>query len=323
MNLRDLEYVVAVAKYNNFSKAAIACNVSQPALSNQIKKLEQELGSDLFHRLSQDITPTELGQRVVESAVQVLSETLKIKDMATEYRDPTALPIRIGLIPTLAPYIMHYLIERIRSVLPNIEIKIYEEKNKRLANMIINRELDIALSAERFDNNQLDFTPLFYEPIYLAVNTDQQLPEKIEINLEGKISSDFHNILYLRDLEQDNKTKNRALIESDRVEEKNLELMSASIETACRHVEMNGGYAIIPALAARQIRETSPKLKFINIRNENSTRLIGILSRVGCPRKPLLETLCKQVNDLPPNGVQIVETNLNDNVTPLKQTISA
>ena len=99
MNLRDLEYVLAVAKHGQFSQAAARCNVSQPALSNQIKKLEQELGGELFLRLSNEIRPSELGARVVEIARRIISDAQRIQDTATEFRNPEALPFKIGMTP--------------------------------------------------------------------------------------------------------------------------------------------------------------------------------------------------------------------------------
>jgi len=118
MNLRDLEYVEALGRYKNFSHAASTCNVSQPALSNQIKKLEQELGAPLFDRGPYEIRPTELGLRVIEAAKVILDQAQKIKDIAIEYRDPEALPYKIGMTPTLAPYLTQYFGNMFRVIYP-------------------------------------------------------------------------------------------------------------------------------------------------------------------------------------------------------------
>ena len=164
MNLRDLEYVLAVAKHGQFSQAAVHCNVSQPALSNQIKKLEQELGGELFMRLPTEIRPSELGQRVIEIAGRMILDAQRIKDTAIEFRDPEALPLKIGMTPTLAPYLTKYFSEMFLELFPGMCITLIEELPDRMTNMVAERHLDTALIARTNHKGDLDFSSIWSEP---------------------------------------------------------------------------------------------------------------------------------------------------------------
>lgn len=301
MNLRDLEYVEAIGRFASFSRAAAACNVSQPALSNQVKKLEQELGAELFYRRMQEVRPTELGARVIEAARLVLNETKKIRDMATEYRDPTALPLRIGMTPTLAPYLMHYLCSKIRGLLPELRMSLVEDATDRLTEMVDNRDIDVALVPIRAFSSRLDFSPLFDEPLFLAVRkghrvagladighddipTDELICPRSPLGFEAE--ADLHRCL------------------TEAAKDGDVDVTAASFETVCRHVCTSDRCTIVPALAAAQFRRDGWELAFVRLRGMCRIRRIGVISRAGCPRKPLLAAICSEIHLSPPEGVE-------------------
>lgn len=302
MNLRDLEYVEAVGRLMNFSRAASACNVSQPALSNQIKKLEQELGAKLFDRRVQDNRPTELGRRVIDSAKRVLAETRRIHDMATEYRDPTAIPLRIGMTPTLAPYLMHYLFTQIRTLLPGIKVTIAEETSCELVSQVENRDIDIALIPRCGYDARLDFTPLFSEPLFLAVPAGHHLATRDDMDL-AEIPA--NQLICVRSPLGFEAEKSLRDVSPDVGKDVALDVTATTFETACRYVSTNQACTIVPALAAEQFKRDGWGLDFIRIRNTNHVRNIGVVSRLGCPRKPLLTQLCEQIYRCPPCGVDV------------------
>lgn len=304
MNLRDLEYVEAIGRFASFSRAACACNVSQPALSNQVKKLEQELGAELFYRRMQEVRPTELGQRVIEAARSVLDETRKIRDMATEYRDPTAVPLRVGVTPTLAPYLTPYLSSQIRRLVPDLRVSLVEDRTERLAEMVTERDIDIALVPQTAFSNRLDFTPLFDEPMFLAVHPDHPLAER-----------DADTEIGCNDIPLDELVCSRSPLgyeaeaDPDRMASiangnHDLDITAASFETVCRHVCLSGGCTIVPALAAEQFKRDGWSLTFVRINANCHIRHIGVISRCGCPRKPLLATICEEVYANLPSGVE-------------------
>ena len=301
MNLRDLEYVEAIARYLSFSRAASACNVSQPALSNQIKKLEQELGAELFHRSMQEVRPTEFGARVMDCARTVLVETEKIRDLAAEYRDPAALPLRIGLTPTLAPYLMHYLCGQIRKLMPEIRISVVEEASDQLTDMVANREIDIALTPHNGCGGRLEFSPLFDEPLFLAVRSGHRIDGLDSVGLEDIPSDELICPRSPLGIEAE-ADMHRCL--PDAAKDAHLDVTAVSFETVCRHVCASGGCTIVPALAAEQFKRDGWDLAFVRIRETGHRRRIGVVSRVGCPRKPLLYEICSQIHLDPPCGVE-------------------
>ncbi|CAN5618341.1 LysR substrate-binding domain-containing protein [soil metagenome] len=175
MNLRDLRYLVAVAEYRHFGKAAEACFVSQPTLSTQIKKLEKELGVELIERNSRQIMMTDAGERVVERARIVLRETDNIRDIARQANDPESGSLRIGLFPTLAPYLLPHVVPELHARFPHLELLLVEEKTEVLLQRLREGQLDVALLALPVHDDQLHRELLFSEDFVLAVPSTHPL----------------------------------------------------------------------------------------------------------------------------------------------------
>ena len=309
MNLRELEYVIAIDHHLNFSKAAEACNVSQPALSNQIKKLELELGTPLFARSNSEVRVTPLGERVIESAKRIVLESRKIRDMATEYRDPAALPLRIGLDPTLAPYLLHYLRSAIAAQVPEMKVNIVEGEIASLADGVATRDIDIALIPRDSYQGALDFTPLFYEKLFLVVTRDHMLATQDSISLYDipfdqliRLSSPLGFTSEARiHPSQDYQRSN-----------KHHEVETSSFETLCQHIRHIGGCSIVPALAAEQVQAQRADLALVPIAEDEERRCVGVISRVGCPRKSVLAAIVGHIHTNPPPGACLLSEPAND-----------
>lgn len=168
MNLRDLEYLVAVGEHGHFGRAAQACFVSQPTLSTQIKKLERELGVDLVERSPGRALLTDAGERVVERAKVVLREANDIRGIAKQAQDPEAGSVRLGLIPTLAPYLLPHVVPALHDRFPRLELLLAEEKTDTLLERLRQGELDAGVLALPVDDHQLACAPLFREDFVLA-----------------------------------------------------------------------------------------------------------------------------------------------------------
>jgi len=300
MNLRDLEYVEALGRYKNFSHAASTCNVSQPALSNQIKKLEQELGAPLFDRGPYEIRPTELGLRVIEAAKVILDQAQKIKDIAIEYRDPEALPYKIGMTPTLAPYLTQYFGNMFRVIYPTMSVALIEDIPVNLVQMVEDRDLDIALIARKSHHTKLSFTSIFSEPLFLAVRRGHPLT-RLERITPDEVPAE--NIIRLRvpfgfEIEEE-------LPESptDLRQKIGFDLTAARFETACRHVSNSDDCTIVPSLAAEQFKRDNWGLSFIKFEGHGNLRDVGVISRPACPRTPIMMAIGKHINRKPPLGV--------------------
>lgn len=169
MNLRDLDYLVAVAEERHFGHAADRCHVGQPTLSTQIRKLEAELGVELLERNPRQVLLTAAGERVVERARIILREADTIRELARRAADPEAGTVRLGVFPTLGPYLLPHVVPQIQERFPNLELLLVEEKTEEVLRRLRNGDLDAGLLALPIHDDQLHVEPLFEEDFVLAV----------------------------------------------------------------------------------------------------------------------------------------------------------
>lgn len=175
MNLRDLEYLVAVADHRHFGRAAQACFVSQPTLSAQIRKLETELGVELIERNPRRVTLTEIGRVVVDHARTVLAETRTIRTVAEQATDPEAGSIRIALFHTLAPYLLPHIVPALHDRFPRLELLLVEDKTDTLVSRLYEGTIDAAALALPIHAQNLIQEPLFDEDFLLAAPVGHHL----------------------------------------------------------------------------------------------------------------------------------------------------
>jgi LysR family hydrogen peroxide-inducible transcriptional activator len=180
MELSQIRYVVAIAETGNFTKAAARSNVAQPSLSQQIIKLERELGHKLFHRLGRKAVLTEAGTVFLERARRILSE---VDDATKEFGDKSSLgrKITVGAIPTLAPYTMPQLILRCRERFPNLQVNLREDFKSTLIRTLLEGELDMALVALPVSDPMIKVDVLWREPLMLAVPKGHRLAAKARV----------------------------------------------------------------------------------------------------------------------------------------------
>lgn len=175
MNLRDLQYLVAVADHRHFGKAADACYVSQPTLSTQLKKLEAELGVELVERAPRQVMLTAAGEQVVGHARTILGEADAIRGLARHAQDPRSGTLRLGAFPTLAPYLLPHVVPLLRQALPELELLLVEEKTPGLLDQLRSGRLDAAVLALPVDDDTLCTEALFREDFLLALPADHPL----------------------------------------------------------------------------------------------------------------------------------------------------
>jgi len=159
MNLRDLNYLVAVADSHHFGRAAERCFVSQPTLSGQIKKLEEELGVTLFERTRRSVETTQLGEAIVAQARQVLEQAEALRQLAQSHQDPQVGPLRMGAIPTLSPYLMPLILKPLKKKYPQIKLVLTEELTDTLLMRLGKHEIDAALLATPVENPEFESMP--------------------------------------------------------------------------------------------------------------------------------------------------------------------
>ena len=175
MTLTELKYIVAVARERHFGRAAEACFVSQPTLSVAVKKLEEELELKLFERSANDVTITPLGEEIVRQAQSVLEQAASIKEIAKRGKDPLAGALRLGVIYTIAPYLLPDLVRQVIERTPQMPLMLQENFTVKLLEMLRTGEIDCAILAEPFPDTGLAVAPLYDEPFLAAVPSTHPL----------------------------------------------------------------------------------------------------------------------------------------------------
>lgn len=242
MNLQQLEYILAVNRLRHFGKAAAQCHVTQPTLSMMIKKLEEELGVSIFDRSRQPVEPTEIGYKILEQARVILRETHHLKDLILEEQARVTGPLYLGIIPTLAPYLLPALLPDLLQQHQGLQVKIAELTTERLVEQLKNRQLDVGILVTPLQDEDIREIPLFYESFlaYTAKPNEKAylLPEDIDPNElwlleEGHcFRSQIVNLCELRNQQQ-----------------LSVEYQAGSIETLKRLVEQGRGITVLPELA--------------------------------------------------------------------------
>lgn len=181
MTLTELRYIVAVAREKHFGRAAQRCFVSQPTLSIAIKKLEDELGVTLFERGSQEVSVTEIGERIIEQSQRVLEEADAVKRLAGEHQNELSGPLKLGVIFTISPYLLPKLIPALRILAPDMPLILEENYTARLAEMLKRGEVDAIIVADPFDEPGTVALPLYDEEFVVALPKGHQWERRTEI----------------------------------------------------------------------------------------------------------------------------------------------
>ncbi len=184
MTLTELKYIVAVARERHFGKAADACYVSQPTLSVAVKKLEEELEVKLFERSANEVTVTPLGEEIVRQAQSVLEQAANIKDIAKRGKDPLAGPLKLGVIYTIAPYLLPELVRQVITHSPQMPLILQENFTVKLLEMLRTGEIDCAILAEPFPDTGLALAPLYDEPFFAALPVTHALAKQKSVTTD-------------------------------------------------------------------------------------------------------------------------------------------
>jgi LysR family transcriptional regulator, hydrogen peroxide-inducible genes activator len=185
MNLQELRYLVAVAEQRHFGRAAEACNVSQPTLSSQIKKLEEELGVTLLERTNKRVELTAVGAQILNHARRALAEAAHMELVAQAARDPLVGPLKLGVIPTLAPYLMPLILKPLKLACPRMPLELWEDQTRSLIDGLRNHRLDAALLATPPEAPEITELLLFEEPLLAALPLHHPLAAARKVNEEA------------------------------------------------------------------------------------------------------------------------------------------
>lgn len=247
MTLVQLEYIVAVDTYRNFVIAADKCFVTQPTLSMQIQKLEDNLGIKIFDRSRQPVVPTEIGELIVAQARVVLKEGRLLKEIIKNFNNELSGDLRIGVIPTVAPYLLPKVIPRFVEDYPQVQLMIWEYTTEQIIQSLKLGLLDCGILATPLDESSLNEIPLFYECFVVYLSSSSPLIDKIEIE-NNDINFDE---LWL--LNEGHCMRNQVLNICQKKRagtvHKQFEYNTGSVETLKRMVDLNSGITILPELS--------------------------------------------------------------------------
>ena len=256
MTLQQLEYIVAVYRTRHFVKAAEACGVTQPTLSAMIQKLEAELDVKLFERSSQQVMPTAIGKVVVEQAWKVLNRARKLKDIVAEEKKALTGTFRLGILPTIAPYLLPRFFPRLMRENSSLEIRVVEMKTADIRRAIDRGEIDAAVMVDTGDLDDYALTTLFYEQFLAYVSPSDQLSAKKSIK-----TSDLSNeLLWLLDEGHCFRDQLVKYCQLKAAKTSQSAYSLGSIETFMRIVENGQGVTFIPELATMQLTPTQKEL---------------------------------------------------------------
>jgi LysR family hydrogen peroxide-inducible transcriptional activator len=297
MNIRDLRYVVAVADHCHFGQAAEACHVGQPTLSSQIRKLEEQLGATLFERTKRSVRVTPLGEEIVAKARALIALADEIEETAAARRNPLSGPLRLGMIPTLGPYLTPILLPSIRHGLPEVQLDLAESVTEQLEARLLTGELDAAILATAPGNRRLDEIALFEEPFWVALPRGHPLQDREEVAL-ADLESD--ELLLLEDghclSDQVLSFCGRAFSRSPRVSTRHTSLM-----TITALVGAGVGVTLVPALSLAGSWVTDSGVLLRKEKSRAASRAVRLVFRASFPRRQLIDKLadilCAMVPD--------------------------
>jgi LysR family transcriptional regulator, hydrogen peroxide-inducible genes activator len=290
VNLRDLRYLVALADTLHFGKAAEACHVSQPTLSAQIKKLEEYLGTPLLERRPRHVALTETGQRVVERARRLLKEADDIREVARAERDPLAGRLKVGLIPTIAPYLLPRVAPRLRRSLPKLNLMLYEHQTMPLLQRVREGELDMGILALPAETAGLETRALFAEAFMVAMPARHRLAARKRVrpaDLSGEhllLLEDGH---CLRDQALDVCSTTGAVEDTD--------FRATSLETLRQMVAAGLGITLLPRLAAEGAYAAARGLTTRPFTPPTPQRMVGAVWRPSSTRLQAIDAVCKVI----------------------------
>lgn len=291
MNIRDLEYLIALADHKHFRRAADACNVSQPTLSGQIRKLEEELGTILTERNSRKVLFTQSGLILVDQAKAVLREVKIFREMASNLGKDMSGPLHIGIIPTLSPYLSPLIVPILKQRFPELELFLYELQTPTLVSQLESGQIDCAILALGKESEPFIEVPIFKEKMLLALSLNHQWAERESIalnELEGKemLMLDDGHCLRAQTLDYCMSVGAK----------ENSHFKATGLETLRNMVAADSGMTFMPELASYP--HTNLAIRYIPITDPEPYRSIGLIYRPGSPLRMRYERLAKEIKEI-------------------------
>lgn len=290
LKLKDLRYLVAVADTRHFGQAAARCFVSQPTLSAQLKKLEEYLGVQLIERHPRRIALTEAGSQVVARARRIIEASDEIVTLAETRRDPLAGRLRMALLPTVGPYLLPLVAQRIRRKLPRLELLLYEYQTGPMLDHLQAGDIDVGVLALPVASDGLMERQLFDEPFVVAV------PEQHELAKRRSVKPGDLNGETLLLLEDGHCLREQALDICSRIDaQEKQDFRATSLETLRQMVASGSGITLLPLLASTGAYGNARGVTTVPFAAPAPARHVGALWRRTSARGPAIEAVCEVI----------------------------
>ncbi|MGQ8338054.1 LysR substrate-binding domain-containing protein [Sunxiuqinia sp. A32] len=298
ITITQLEYIVAVDTFRHFGRAAEHCFITQPTLSMQIKKLEEDLEIIIFDRSKQPLIPTDVGKRIIEQARSVLTETEKINSIIKDHKNLISGELKIGIIPTLAPYLLPLFIGNYKRKYPNIMIKVEELTTENIVNDLNRDLLDVGILVTPLREERINEKPIFYEEMMLYAHDKHPLHDKQSVNVmdiatpEIWLLSDGHCFRH--------QVINLCSFKGASNEELPFHFEAGSLETLMNIIDKEGGITLIPELAAVEMAES--RIKHVrHFSDVTPLREVSLVYSRHFAKNKLIELLWKEIVASMPN----------------------
>lgn len=300
ITLTQLEYIVAVDEYRHFATAADKCFVTQPTLSMQIKKLEDDLGVIIFDRSRQPVVPTDLGAKLIVQARTVLASTQRMKEIINEEKQEVAGSLKIGIIPTLAPYLLPIFIGDYIRRYPAVKVEVEELVSEEIIRRLKRDTLDAGIFVTPFHDEKIVERPIFYEEMMIYAHPGHELLKKKDVEIQDIATPEIWMLgdgHCFRDQVVN-------LCEMHDTQHKNLpfDFESNSLETLMKIVDREGGFTLIPELALLYMTEEKKK-QVRSFTTYKPLREVSVIYSRYFTKQKLINLLCEDIKQVVPPGM--------------------
>ncbi|MBS9523553.1 LysR family transcriptional regulator [Litoribacter ruber] len=299
MTIQQLEYILAVDKHRHFGHAAEACFVTQPTLSAQISKLEKELEIIIFDRSKMPVIPTEVGAQILAQAKRVVSESKGIYEMVAALKGDISGVIKLGIIPTLAPYLLPLFVRQFIEKYPNVQLEVEEMVTEEVVKRLRNDELDLGIVVTPLAEQGILEKPMFYENFYAFLSPGHKLLEKKQVEIEELLDDE------LWVLQQGHCFRDQVLNLCDQAKfhRMNFHYESGSLEGLKNMVNRYQGVTLLPELATHDLNEEEKSRLRTFVGLEQPVREVSIVLTRSFLKKKLVELLFEEITVAIPHAM--------------------
>jgi len=307
ITLTQLSYIAAVAQFRNFGKAAKSCFVSQPTLSMQIQKLEEELEVTLFDRSKKPVEPTAIGKKIIEQTQVVLQEALRIEELIKAEKGEISGSFTLGIIPTLAPYLLPLFLEKFTTKYPNVKLIVEELQTQQIIHQLKEDIIDAGILATPLSVRGIIERPIFNEPFLAYLSPSHPLLSLDKVS-DKDLSMDDIWLLNEGHCFRDQAIEVCKRIRGHNPLRKNLVFESGNLETLKRLVDQKFGYTLVPWLATMGIPAAGKKKKIRTFKAPIPTREVSVVYSRSFLKKSIIEALYKDIVSSLPNELKNSKT---------------